>query len=104
MADPYDAFSTLHFERPADGVVRVVLDGPGLNAVGPQMHSDLAEVWTVVDRDPEVRVAMICGRGKGFSAGGSFDLVDEVINDYAARTRVMREARDIVMNVINCSK
>jgi enoyl-CoA hydratase len=25
-------------------------------------------------------------------------------NDYAARTRVMREARDIVLNVINCSK
>jgi len=26
------------------------------------------------------------------------------LNDYAARTRVMREARDLVFNVINCSK
>jgi enoyl-CoA hydratase len=85
-------------------VLRVVLDGPGLNSVGPAMHRELADVWLTVDRDPDVRVAMICGRGKGFSAGGSFDLVDSLTDDYAARTRVLREARDIVMNVINCSK
>ena len=104
MTDPYDSFSSLTFERPASGVLRVVLDAPGLNAVDPTMHRELADVWRVVDRDPEVRVAMICGRGKGFSAGGSFDLVERIIDDYATRLRVLREARDIVMNVINCSK
>ena len=104
MADPYDSFSSLTFERPAPGVLRVVLDAPGLNAVDPTMHRELADVWRVVDRDPDVRVAMICGRGKGFSAGGSFDLVESIVDDYAARIRVLREARDIVLNVINCSK
>ena len=104
MADPYDAFTSLTFERPADGVLRVVLDAPGLNAVDPVMHRELADVWLTVDRDPDVRVAMICGRGKGFSAGGSFDLVESMVDDYAARIRVLREARDIVRNVINCSK
>jgi enoyl-CoA hydratase len=104
MVDPYDAFSSLTFERPAPGVLRVVLDAPGLNAVDPTMHRELADVWRVVDRDPEVRVAMIAGRGKGFSSGGSFDLVEGIVDDYAARLRVLREARDIVLNVINCSK
>jgi enoyl-CoA hydratase len=104
MADPYAAFTSLTFERPADGVLRVVLDAPGLNAVDPTMHRELADVWRVVDRDPDVRVAMICGRGKGFSAGGSFDLVESILDDHAARVRVLREARDIVKNVIDCSK
>ena len=49
-------------------------------------------------------MAIIQGAGKGFSAGGSFDLLDQMVGDYAARTRVMREARDLVYNVINCSK
>jgi enoyl-CoA hydratase len=85
-------------------VLRIVLDAPNLNAVGPDAHRDLADVWLTIDRDPDVRVALMTGAGKAFSAGGSFELIDQTVNDYAARTRVMREARDLVFNVINCSK
>jgi enoyl-CoA hydratase/carnithine racemase len=100
----YEAFPHLTFERPSDGVLRIVLDGPGLNAVDQAVHRELADVWLAVDRDPDTRVALLQGAGKAFSAGGSFELIDEIIDDYAARTRVMREARDLVFNVINCSK
>ncbi len=103
MSD-YDAFPTLAFEHPHPGVLRIVLDAPNLNAVGPDMHRDLADVWLAVDRDPQVQVAIIAGAGRGFSAGGSFELVEQIIDDYDSRTRVLREARDIVRNVINCSK
>jgi enoyl-CoA hydratase len=103
-ADRYTAFSHLTFERPDDGILRIVLDAPGLNAVDAHMHRELADVWLAVDRDPEVRVAMLAGAGKAFSAGGSFDLIDGIIGDYGRRTEVLREARDLVMNVINCSK
>ena len=37
MTDPYSDFPDLRFERPAPGVLAVVLDGPGLNAVNPAM-------------------------------------------------------------------
>src|SRR6478735_10535149 len=104
MTDPYAAFPSLTFERPAPGVLHIVLDAPGLNAVGPDMHQELADVWLTVDKDPDVRVAMISGAGKAFSAGGSFELIDGIIEDFAARTRVLREARDLVFNVIDCSK
>ena len=100
----YDAFPSLRFERPEPGILRIVLDAPGLNAVGDRMHRDLADVWLAVDRDPEVRVAILQGAGKAFSSGGSFDLIGEMLRDYAVRTRVLREARDIVRNVIDCSK
>jgi len=104
MSDRYAAFPSLRIEHPDEHILRIVLDGPGLNSVGPQMHKDLADVWLTVDRDPAVRVAVIQGAGKGFSAGGSFDLIEDMVDDYARRTQVLREARDIVMNVINCSK
>ena len=104
MSDPYAAFTGLRFERPAPGVLEIVLDAPNLNAVDHRMHRELADIWLAVDRDPSTNVAMLTGAGRAFSAGGSFELLDDIIHDYAVRTRIMREARDIVLNVINCSK
>jgi len=104
MTDPYAPFDRLSFDRPADRVLRITLDGPGLNAVDADVHRQLADVWLAVDRDADTHVAILRGAGKAFSAGGSFELLDEMIEDYAARTRILREARDLVFNVINCSK
>ena len=104
MSDYAARFPSLSFDTPAEGVLRITLDAPGLNAVSPDCHAQLADVWLAVDRDPDVRVAVIQGAGRGFSSGGSFELLDSITTDYAARTRTLREARDIVNNVINCSK
>jgi enoyl-CoA hydratase len=104
LSDRYDAFPGLTLDRPYDGVLRITMDAPGLNAVTPAVHRELADIWLTVDRDPETRVALLRGAGKAFSAGGSFDLLDSIMNDVEARMRVMREARDLVFNVINCSK
>ncbi len=105
MSTDYDTrYPTLRFDRPADGVLRITLDGPGLNSVSPAGHRELADVWLDVDRDPGTRVAVLGGAGKGFSSGGSFEQLDSMIGDYTNRMAVMREARDLVWNVINCSK
>jgi enoyl-CoA hydratase/carnithine racemase len=104
VSDPYDAFPHLLFDRPAQRVLRITLEGPGLNAVDPNVHRELADVWLAVDRDPQTNVVLLQGAGRAFSAGGSFDLLQSVLDDYDARVRVMREARDLVFNVINCSK
>lgn len=105
MTTDYAArYPAFRFDHPADGVLRLTLEGPGLNAVDAEAHRQIADVWLTIDRDPDVRVAMIQGAGKAFSAGGSFELIDAITNDYAFRTRVLREARDLVFNVINCSK
>ena len=58
MSDRYAAYASLQLERPAEGVLRVVMSAPGrLNAAGHEMHRDLAGIWTEIDRDPEVRAA-----------------------------------------------
>src|SRR3954452_22501482 len=100
----YDAFDGLTIDRPADGVLRITMDGPGLNAVDAAMHRQLADIWLAIDRDPETRGALLTGAGKAFSAGGSFELLESLMSDDATRLRIMREARDLVFNVIACSK
>lgn len=102
--DPYAEFDELTFDRPAEGVLRITLDAPGLNSVSPAMHRQLADVWLAVDRDPDTRVALLRGAGKGFSSGGSFDMLETIMDDPEFRLRAMREARDLVFNVIGCSK
>lgn len=104
MSDLYSDFPSLRLERPEPGILEIIFDGPGLNSVSPRMHRDIAEVWRVIDRDPDTDVVIVRGEGRGFSSGGNFDLLAEMIDDYASRTRVMREARDLVYNLINCSK
>ena len=97
-------YPSFRFSRPENHVLAIEFDAPGLNSVSPEAHREIAEVWQTVDRDPETRVAILQGRGKAFSSGGSFELLDGIIDDYATRMRVLREARDLVWNVINCSK
>ncbi|HVM19590.1 MAG TPA: enoyl-CoA hydratase/isomerase family protein [Egibacteraceae bacterium] len=105
MSDPYAPFASLQFHRPADGILELVMSTPGkLNAAGHDMHRDLANVWQVIDADPDTRVVVVRGEGKAFSSGGDLDLVKDMADDFAVRIRVLKEARDLVYNVINCSK
>src|SRR3954470_23344495 len=102
--DGYQRFTAFRVERVEDAILRIVFDGPNLNAVSAEGHAQIADIWPVIDRDDDVRAVIVQGEGRAFSAGGSFDLLAGMVNDPAVRTRTMREARDLVYNVINCSK
>ncbi len=105
MHDYSTQFPSLRFVDLGGGVLEVAMSAPGrLNAVGHEGHRELAAVWPAIDTDPDVRVAIIRGEGGVFSAGGDLDLVSDMADDFAVRVRVLREARDLVYNVINCAK
>jgi enoyl-CoA hydratase len=105
MSDLATSFPSLGFDRPEDGILVITMQAEGrLNAADAAMHRDLAEVWRAVDTDAETRAVIIRGAGGTFSSGGDFDLIEEISSEFAARTRVLREARDLVYNVINCAK
>jgi enoyl-CoA hydratase len=104
-SERYKSFDRLEIEMVEPRILRITMNTPGrLNAVGHAMHRQLAEVWRAVDEDPETDVAMVRGAGEGFSSGGDLDLVQDMADDYSVRARVLGEARDLVYNVINCSK
>lgn len=104
MADRYAEFPSLTLELDKHGVMHLVLEGPSLNSVGPQMHRDLADVWPALQQDPEVRAVLVYGAGKAFSSGGNFGLISEMIDTYESRIRIMREARDLVLNIVAFDK
>ncbi len=105
MSDPYATFETLTFDRPHERVLRVTMNRPErLNAANVTMHRELAEIWRVIDNDHSVNCAILTGAGKAFSAGGDFEMIEAIMDDYKTRVQVWKEARDIVYNVINCSK
>jgi enoyl-CoA hydratase len=105
MTGRYDSFDALRFEHIEAGIMRIVLDSPGrLNALGPEAHTQLANVWNEIDVDHEIGAVIVQGAGKAFSSGGDLDLVQEIADDFEVRARVFMEARDLVYNVINCSK
>ncbi|MGH8821628.1 MAG: enoyl-CoA hydratase-related protein, partial [Rhodoferax sp.] len=75
-----------------------------LPTAGHDGHWELAEIWRDVSADDTVRCAVLRGEGLGFSGGGDLALVQDMASDFAVRTRVWKEARDLVYNVINCDK
>ena len=101
----YSNYRELKFRRLEPGILEIVMGEEGkLSVATAPMHAEMASVWLDVDRDPETRIAILRGAGKGFSAGGDLKMVEEMTQDFAARARVWREARDLVYNMLNCSK
>ena len=63
----YEEFKTLKFDRPADRVLRIILDRPqSLNSVTAERHRDLVRVWPAVSEDPHTNVVIGTGAGKAF--------------------------------------
>jgi enoyl-CoA hydratase len=104
MTDIYAKYTRLRFDRPHPRVLRITMDNGKMNTADNALHAELAQIWRDIDRDPEVNVAILTGAGKVFSAGGDFAMIQENIADFEARARQWREAKDIVYNLINCSK
>ena len=105
MDQRYASYQRLLFDAPADGVLRVTMNNPGrLNSADKVMHAELARIWRDVDADEAVRAVVLTGAGDAFSAGGDFDMIEEIMDDFETRARIFREARDIVFNIIDCSK
>ena len=100
-----DRYEFLNLTLHPDGVLEVVFDDPSrLNAVSQKGHSELVDLWPEVDGDPDVRVVLLRGEGRAFSAGGDYQMIEEIMKDPQTHRRVLKEARDLVRNIIECSK
>jgi enoyl-CoA hydratase len=108
----YSRYQTLNISRrgPNQTVLDIQMraDGPGGNGklptAGHQGHLELSEIWRDVSADDSVRCAVLRGQGLGFSGGGDLALVQDMADDFELRSRVWKEARDLVYNLINCDK
>jgi enoyl-CoA hydratase len=105
MSDRYDDYQRLQFDRPHPRVLRITMSNPGkLNAADRRMHGELGRIWRDVDADSSVSAVILQGEGRAFSAGGDFKMIEQMMEDFETRAGVWKEARDLVYNIINCSK
>src|SRR6185295_2184624 len=101
----YEEYQHLKFDLKPNGVLLITLNRPDvLNATNARMHWELTQVWKTVDDDPKTKVALVTGAGKAFSAGGDLEMVENMAGNPAAIAQALREAGDIVYNMINLEK
>ncbi|OBI34027.1 enoyl-CoA hydratase/isomerase family protein [Mycolicibacter sinensis] len=98
-------YEQLILSRRDNGVLLITIDRPEkYNAADEGMHAELARIWRDVAADPDVRVAVITGAGKAFSAGGDLAMVERMAGDYDRVSAMLTEMSDLVYNMINCDK
>ena len=91
--------------RKPHGVVLITINRPEvLNATNDRLHWELTQVWPTLDADDTARVAVVTGAGRAFSAGGDLEMVEANARDPKRLARTVREASDIVYNMINLDK
>ena len=101
----YADYQHLLFDRRPNGVVLITINRPEvMNATNARLHWELTQVWLTIDADPAARVALVTGAGRAFSAGGDIALVEEMTTNREAVARTLREAADLVYNMINLDK
>lgn len=105
MSGRYDRFTTFEVDYPAERVLRLTINNPAtLNSLDKVGHRDLTYIWNEVDEDPDISAVILTGKGKAFSAGGDFGMIEEIVSNYQTRVRTWKEAKDLVYNIINCGK
>src|SRR5690554_748702 len=102
----YEDFQFIRFDRHPDGVLLVTLNRPEvMNATNARMHWELTKLWSLVNDDPAVKVVVVTGAGdRAFSAGGDLAWVEEMVGNPEVVATVMKEAGDIVYNMLACDK
>jgi enoyl-CoA hydratase len=98
-------YEYLQLQLDTDGVLLVTLGDPDrLNAVSERGHTELVDIWPEIDRDDSVRAVLLRSKGRAFSAGGSYEMIDQIVAVQSTQRRILKEARELVRNIIECSK
>lgn len=101
----YDDYQHILFERRDSGILWITLNRPDvLNAADVRLHTEFVHLWQTIERDPDVRVAVVTGAGRAFSAGGDLKMVEDAYRNYEEIIRILDEARELVYNILHCSK
>ena len=97
-----DRYETLALARDARGVLTITLNRPDKkNALSGQMIADLTHIAEVIEKDKDIRVAVLRGAGDVFCAGGDLGWMRQQID--SDREGRMREASKLahMLRVLN---
>ena len=102
----YDKYQHMKIEK-QDKVATVTLNRPEiLNAVGPQLHWELAHIFEDLERDEEVYATVLTGAGRGFCSGGERgrEAERQQQDQLPALRQTFQEARKIIYDFLDMEK
>jgi enoyl-CoA hydratase len=98
---PYESFDNLSVELQDDGVAILRLGRPdGVGKVSPVFHRELEIVFQAIARDGRIKVLMLTGAGRTFSAGGDLEWMESPTDPYDLELSVA-EGRRIIEAMIS---
>src|SRR5450759_3315875 len=104
----YLNYSSLLVEKNDDGIAILKFNQPEqLNAFDPTLHRQVEDVFVDLADDPDVKVIIVTGEGKAFSAGGN---VKEMVKRHGTEagwkrmSTGMHAVKRLLENILSCYK
>lgn len=102
-------YQTLTLERRDDGVLLITVAEPQGQPAGTlvRRHTEISSIWRDFGDDPELRVAVITGRGDKFWTVEGTDGLDEMLantGNYDLTVNLIREGLVNAHSIVNCDK
>jgi len=97
--------STLDVRYEDGGIAIVTLNRPErLNAVSPEMHHDLQELFPAIDADEDTGVVVLTGAGRGFCSGGDTKTMATRHTSATDPLRVYSRGRHLISGMLAVEK
>jgi enoyl-CoA hydratase len=97
--------SNFRVEIDDDGIAHLIFQPlGGMPVTDAQGHGELAGIWRTLNAHPLVKAILARSEGKAFCAGGELGMVEQMLASEPSRMRVMHEARELVMGMLDCDK
>ena len=90
----YENYENLSVKLDANGILQITFDNvESYNSLNLNAHNELTYIWQTIDRDDDVKVVILSGKGKAFSAGGDFQMIEDIIKSEKIRPSMERGER-----------
>ncbi|WP_328604322.1 enoyl-CoA hydratase/isomerase family protein [Amycolatopsis sp. NBC_00345] len=105
----WDKYRTLTLERRDNGVLLITIAEPD-GAPAPTLtrrHTEISHIWRDFADDPDLRVAVITGRGDKFWTVEGTDGIDEMLanpGNYDNTVNLIREGLTNAHGIVDCDK
>jgi len=94
--------SGILLERPTEGIVRVTLNRPARrNAFDGPLMAELKDALEAIGREDGVRLLVLAGRGKSFSAGADLDWMRQVAGFSKEENRADAQRLEALMTTLD---
>jgi len=98
----YTRYELVKIEKEGKVAVLTMNRPEALNAINPQLHTELEDIFADVGRDDDIQAAVLTGSGRAFCAGGDVKGMDaREFDSTLGAGAVIRNAKRLIHNLLD---